>query len=511
MKETENIFSFDIWSYLKKSAGYTLRSPLLYPVELLRTSLRREAKNISVKISKERFEIEDDGKGIELENIKRISEIVDNSVPPEKRIETISLLRGDNGIGLIAVFAPEYKKINIENSNLRGRVRLILEKDEADIENTIEISRGTKIVIERNSGNFNEEIALFREYCRWVSIDITLNGVPLKKESSIPGTLVSLKMRNEDGKVAGFCGIPDSDEMCKVWLLHDGVVAEKRVIPPVKGFVFYAVMETGGNYNHFEPEQLIPGIKRLYSYIAKNYSSVGAIQKERIEKLLYFHYRETEKRDFIDDLNPFGLYGSKDKLNLQSVEKLASENRLYAVRKSKDINIRFGKKAKNVLSLTPNQSDFLINRLGINISFLDPLRSKMNLGVNLKKKIKLLRDRILCRISSLFSRDIDSDLLWNEEREMLSLLNRYFSKIGKSILLNHGYDSGEVRITKGLSLYPLFFKKGESGLIGKKLYICIGRRSLLIKKMTKLIELDNENIKIFIEYLRIEMERFLKL
>ncbi len=505
------LFSFDLRSYLKKSAKYTLRSPLLYPVELLRTSVNRGATSVSLTISKRRFEIEDNGMGIGMRSLKNLSDAVDNSVSVEKKIAAISELKVGYGLGLIAVFAPDYEKIIIENSDSNGRVRINIDKDDVSIENKTEISTGTKIVIERISKNYKEEISLLKEYCRWVAIAVYLNGKKLGGEKSIPGTLVSLRIKKSENSINGICGIPTNDEMCKIWFLNNGLVTEKKIFPPYKGYIFYAVIEIKNGNSFFNPDIILPEVKKLYLYIAKNYSSVSNSRKERIKKLIFFHFRETGDRSVIDSFYPFKRFGIRNSLSFREVEEMAGEGRIYAVR---DLgNSAFGsvKSGKNILVLSATESDFLINRIGLNITFIDPVRSRVKSFSKFKKRIIFFKDKLFLRLSSLFCRDVDPDLLWNEESGMLELLNYFFhSEKGKEILLKYGFNSGEIRIAKGISFYPLFFKKGDGELIGKKLYIYLTRSSLLIKKTAKFIEEDKKNIEILIKYIILETGRFLK-
>lgn len=511
MKKKSELFSFDLKAYLKKIARFTLRSSLLYSVELLRSASLRGATKVSVRIERSFFEIIDNGMGIGIEDIKKLLDIFDGNEDMAKRVEAVKSLKGDGGTGLLALFSQDYKKISIENSNDKGSERVSVEGDNAEFENVTEISKGTKIIIERRAEDLGEELNLFREFSRWSPVEISLNGKLLKRENSIPGTMVSLKLNNDGGKFKSYCGIPASDDMCKIWFLNKGVVTERKIIPPLRGFIFYAAVETGYQNDGFDPVSLLPEVRKLYLYIAKNYYTVGREKRERIEKLIFFHYRVTLKKDIIDEFSPFELYGKKKFLSLIEIENLLKKNKLFAVRRSESVNGKFGNNMLNTLVLTPNQIDFLINRLGFDITFPEAVKSGSRLFLRTSRLFNYWKDRFLSKISSFFGRELDPDFLWSEERGMLSLANRYFSSgEGRSFLIEYGFDSGEVRMAKGVSFYPLFFRGSSGGLTGRKLYLYLGRNNLLIKRMAQFIEADNRNLEMLKDYLRLEIGRFLK-
>ncbi len=506
MKDPDLLYSFDLWSYLKKSALYTLRSPLLYPVELMRMAVARGASQIRIHIGKEKFEIYDNGPGIDTQELMKIKEVMDNNTAFKVRRSHINDLRAGQATGNLALFAPGFKSITIENRNISGKIRLTIRNSETELSDQTDLAAGTKIIIHRHSSNTAEEIEILKSSSRWAKTDIILNGKAIGKELTIPGTLVSMKMLNAEKEFLGYCGIPETDEMCRIWFMKDQIVTGKKVIPPYRGFIFYAAVETEDE-SDFEISKLIPGVKRLYRYIANNYHSVSFEQKKRIEQLLFFHFRESGEREFIDLFSPFMLCFSKEKISYSDVEKIGEKRIIYAVRTADSGRVRAGKSSPEVLRLSPLQSDFLINRMGMKVVFIDPHKQRPELKIRIRMFMNNMRDMFLLNLSSIPGRSVDPELLWKEEIGMLNILNGYLNGEGRGVISRFGFDSAEVKISKGLAFYPLYFKKGEGGLIKKKIYIHLMRNSLIVKKAAKMIESDESNYNLMKRMILLELKR----
>jgi len=497
----DTLFSIDIESYLKKIAVFSQRSSLLYPAELVKTAFQRGADAVNIAITGSRVEMFDNGEGIDPSRLNMLADLK-RPLPDERKEAAVRALRGEFSAGLLAVFAPDPQSILIETVSRGKGYRLSISPEETALEEGASIPAGSRILIRRKGQDFEREIKIFREYTKWSGKTIVLNGAGIKQETSMPDTLASIVMNGKDSGPAGLCGIPVSGLICRVWITENGVLRKKMDFPPDRGLVYHAVIET----ENLEWEDARPGIfpyvHKLYQYLCRNYHRVNPAQKDRIEELMFLHTRKTGDRVFSDSIKPFRVSGQNSFLGLPELVKLSNSGKLYVVNSEYNRNDFIRKNSEFTVELKPRQIDFVLNHLRLPARIVD----STGIGrMSFRQKVRMKYHELLFRLQPVWKlggRRVDTGDLWNEERALISQLNRSFSE---DPLISKKSGKVEFHIIKGLGFSPLYLEADEEGLMDSGLHVLLRRKSRLIRKITKLYDTDPRNFELIREFILTEL------
>lgn len=512
IKNKRELFSLDLDAFVKKTAVFTQRSASMYPVELAKTALKRGAKKVNVIINRNKVEISDNGEGISKIHLKMLIHLFDPSQPLEVREGAVKTLKDGHGAGLLSIFAPSSREIIIENGNQDGKNRIVFRKGELKTDILSTIGKGTKITLFRKVNDFKKEIAIFNEYCKWSEEEILLNDRRVKSGEILPGSMVSLKVDLRGGEIKGWCGIPNDGDICKIWFLENGIIWKRFEIPPSRGFLFHTILECRCEESGDIVDELAIWLDKLYLFLATNYSRLGSENRERVEKLLFFHFKENRDGKFLDKFKPFRIFLSGDELSFKEVEKLAYTGKLFCIGPSSDKNNSpFYDNSSFIVELTSRQIDFLSQNLKVPLKFINPARMKYNILSRLKLFFINIRTRILQILPSITGKAVDQDELWNEEKLIISRINSWLSEDGKEELVPFGFNKAEIVLVKGAGISPVVFKTDEMGITGNKLYIYLRRSQRLVKKMIKMAGKDQDNIEIIRGFIRSEIFNRLKI
>ena len=498
MKENR-IFSLDVESYLHKSAVFSQRSSLLYSTELIKTAFKRGADNINIIIDQNKTEIFDNGSGIDPGNLNMLAELKTKHAPVERKEAAVRILRGDYGAGLLAVFASEPKSIKIETVSDNIGYSLSINDEEVFMEEGTSLEKGTRILISRRSRNYKKEIEIVKEYLRWSGKKIILNGNEVITEKTIPDTLVSVKVGDNNSVVTGMCGIPSSGGMCRIWFTENGIIRKKMDSPPFRGLIFSAVIET--NKSEWEDVHpiVVPYIYKLYQYLGEKYTKLISEHKNRVEELIFLHTRKTGERKFTEIIKPFRVSGSNTFIGLEELINLSDSGKLYVINSDHDKSDLSDKNSEFTIELSPRQIDFVMNHLRIPAKMVEATIVNRN---RLFFKIFLNFQKLKYRITSklkFFTKKIENGQLWNEERELISRLGDYFASDLR------GYNKISFHIIKCIGFAPVYFKTVGSGIIDSELEIYLRRGSRIVRRMVKLNDIDKYNFELVAAFINAEL------
>jgi hypothetical protein len=110
------LLSIDVDAHLEKLATRSYRSPAHFPVELVRSALKRGAEKIDIQIEKNRFEIRDDGRPLDSTQLELLKSLLDTAAADKSREQAIIDLQDSDGIGLLAIFSSSPTRIDILTS-----------------------------------------------------------------------------------------------------------------------------------------------------------------------------------------------------------------------------------------------------------------------------------------------------------------------------------------------------------------------------------------------------------
>ena len=374
------LFTVDADAHLEKLAAHMFPSPALLPVELVRSALKRNAAAVSIQVSSARFVISDNGSGIEKEEWQALACLGDSQQDAAARENAMALIQGAArpGLGLLAVFLPGWLSIQIENAAAFGASTLLLKNGRSRAVNSSHRTGGTRITVWRRRGPAAEEKILLARLCAAVQAEIEINSRPLQKKPLLTGNLVSMELTVQPDLPQGQLAVPVQGDVCRLWLLDQGIPWQVTNSAAAEGLVFSAALETGAAPAPSTLEALSNHADRLYLWLAENYASFPESHQARIEELFYKRIRFGGDPALLSLCAPFRTWPQQRRLTLSDLRRQAESGSLYAL----DLASRFGRSSgweKEVLLLTTAQKDFLIDQLRLPITILNaPQRNEIH-------------------------------------------------------------------------------------------------------------------------------------
>ena len=485
------LLSIDADAHLHKLTAHMFPSPALLPVELVRSALKREAAVITIQVTSERIEINDDGAGIGSEQWRALVGLGDGSQDAVAREKAMASLQdfGRPGIGLLAVFCPGVRGVQIENTGAAGKNTLRIAAGQIELRDDNSWPRGTRITIARRRGPAEEERALLAELCAAVHGEIVVNGRSVKKKSLLRDSLVSSGSDGGKNPDRSQLAVAARGDVCRIWLLDQGIPWQVMAMAPVQGMIFSAALETNVAPAPPAIEALAADARRLYRWLAENYEQFPEPCQSRIEDLLFRQARAGGDYSLLSLCAPFRLLASPRKLSLAEVRRAAASGAL-AFTDFDSRPGRFSVPGKDVLLLSARQKDFLINHLRLP---LVPANANAAARVKPRKKLKPFR-RALSGFRKFFAPAetgiINASRLSAEENNLCLELEKLWRQ-----KLAAGAAAAAIPLSVGMvegrRLAPAFRLKNRYGEI-----LLIKRRHPLTLRALQKIILDRDNLEL---------------
>jgi hypothetical protein len=491
----DNLFSIDVDSHLEKLTHHTYRSRSHYPVELVRLALLRGANKITVNLNNNRVEIRDNGTGIEDTLIHELKSLMQASHADDIREQAILNLQNSEGIGLLAIFSPSPSRIVIENSTpdqehyldfQEGKLRKFSRRNSGP--GTEPFVPGTRILLYRKGQSRELEIKILKEYCRGVVRNILLNGQPISQQTIIRNQLAWMKFDHYINEGMGEVGIPKQGDVCRIWLLSQGIPLARKIIAPWRGFVFDAAIEYSDDLTTEILDRLLTEVRGLYQHLMTKYPKLPALTRQRIEELIFKHHRLSGDSTLVEKLAAFPALNSPRLLTLPQLRELASGSILLAIPPDAPVS-EYQNIGKPILQLSQQQADYLVNHANVPIRFL-PLTSRHSRtriwisGVMAKWKSKYRR--ITRRKGRLLPPDQLSDQEKNFSMALSRYLNRNASDFNTPLIQKTGFINGWGRV-------PGWLLTDETGL--ESSLLVIRRKHALVRKAMESVSRNPENIE----------------
>jgi hypothetical protein len=494
-----NLFSIDVEAHLKKAASYTFGSSAHYPVELVRAALRRGASQVDVQITRDRLQVIDNGRGLDAAAIKTLITLMDPKQPEALKEEAVESIQTHQGMGLLAIFASNPKEILVENSSSSNKLQLYYKKNLFKKSGSIHTSlaagtNGTRITLMGMHREVDREKQLLEAFCRSVRQEVRLDHRSLGGQPLLSGQMaaISLSPSKSIAVSLGQVGIPLTGRTCHFRFLDQGIPWRHFSLPPQKGFIFDAAVETTGGMTRDLVDYLVQYARRLYQWLGQRYTTAEPVHRDRIEELLFTHCRLTNDDSLIMQFAPFSLFNSRRSLSLRQVKEKAARGLLYAVPGYKD-RLRYNTAHKTVLSLTREQADLLINHLNIPIIFLNPVANRVNpipaFGYALKRGFK----RFILSLLPGPKKVLKSDQLTNGQQLFTAALTQYLVGQGEFSLFHR--PGVEVLLIPSRGPFPSIASKKNK----KQLFI--RRDHPLAQRAIRAVQSDPRDIEIFVPLL----------
>ncbi len=487
-----DLLSVDADSHLQKLAACMFPSPAQLPVELVRAALKRGAARVDIHIRSRQLTLSDDGAGISSSQWLSLACALDSSRGAADREQAIAALQSEAnpGIGLLAVSVPGNLSIKIENSGNEGRGTMHIESGRVRQLDSCSWASGTRISISRKQGRAEAESKLIRELCSAVPQDIVLNGQKLEKKSLLRRTLAQRAVDPASGGHPATVAIPARGDVCRIWLLDQGIPWQALTSASYHGLVFEAALEGGSPPSAALFGVLAEAAGQLYQWLAANYLSYPEKYQPRIEELIFKKARLCGDLHLLSVFTPFRLWRSKQRLNLDEVRRKAEKEILYALPHDSDPGHFLGRQAQ-VLLLTPLQKDFLLNHLGLPLAApaapMEP-QSKLTgiFSSCLKKLIRLTEPLLHRKVKILTASQLD-----DEEIYFCRELEKHWQRRQLRDAPGRRPLTRTVAMVGGRGMAPAFWLPAVQGGV-----LVLRRRHPLIRKSRQSLLRDPANIEL---------------
>jgi len=480
------ILSIDVNSHLQKVSSNIYKSPYHYTVELLRLALNRDASIVKIRIKRNKFEIYDNGSGIEKKQLNMLFNLYDKSNPPQEREILIDKIVTPQGIGFLSLFSVFPEKILIENVYNNKNEKYILKNNLIKRVKGGNLKKGSKITIIRRIKDKNDEKKILQNYMRFISKKVYINNKLYKKRKPFPGCMVYSKLKPMGFGKTGKIGIPLKNNFCRVWLTDSQIPWFYKAFSPYRGLLFESFIETKENFTTIDMDALSSLAKKHYRYLIKNYYKYPAKYKNRVEELIYKYFNATGKYKLINDFSQFKIYGKNLYLNLNQLKELSLKKTLYVKLKTEKDNF-FYHYPETTIELSPRQLDFIIKQTNIKLTFLSHFQKK-----NSFKKIKDKISNLIKKFLSLFVfnrlKKIDKKNYTVSQVKFVELLRKHLKK--PNIRKDRTYNEYKIVLLNSRGFIPVNVKKNDN-----KTIVLINNKHPLVKKAIKSINEDPRNIE----------------
>jgi hypothetical protein len=395
----EELFTVDADAHLEKLAAHIFPSPALLPVELLRSSLKRGARAVTVEIKPAQIVISDDGRGIHEDEWRALACLGDAGQGPIAREKAMAAIqeRARPSIGLLSVFLPGWQSIVVEDAGAHGRRAMRLLHGDGERAVAGAWAHGTRITIRRRRGPARDEIGLLARLCAGVAAEITLNSRPLAKKPLLSGFLVSMNVGAAQDLPPGQLAIPARGDICRLWLIDQAIPWQVTNRSAAQGLVFAAALETAAPSAPPLLEKLAAQADRLYYWLAENYATFSQDRQARIEELFFRRIRSGGDPDLLTICAPFRSWPGPQRLTLADIRLMAARGALAAM----DVNGRYGRlpvREGKILLLSAVEKDFLIDHLRLPVTFLNEPQQNRDRPRRLRALVRAAIGRLFERI-----------------------------------------------------------------------------------------------------------------
>jgi len=490
-----NLFSIDVEAHLKKAASYTFGSSAHYPVELVRAALRRGATQVDVHLSRDRLQVIDNGCGLDAAAVKTLNILMDPQESEALKEEAIESIQNHQGMGLLAIFASNPREILVENSSSSSRLQLYYKKNLFKKSGSIQASsavgtNGTRITLMGLHRDVEREKQLLEAFCRSVRQEVRLNHRSLGGQPFLSGQMavIELSPLKSISVSLGQVGIPLTGRICHFRLLDQGIPWHHFSLPPQKGFIFDAAVETTAGMTKDLVDYLVQYAHRLYQWLGQRYTTAEPVHRDRIEELLFTHCRLTNDDSLVMQFAPFSLYNSRRFLSLRQVKEKAGRGLLYAVPGHRD-RLRYHTAHKTVLSLTREQADLLINHLNIPITFLSPAAHRVNPMPAVWYSLKRGFRRFILSLLPGPKKVLEPGQLTQGQRLFIAVLTQYLDGQGEFSLIQR--PGVQVLLIPSRGPFPCIVSKKN------KKQLLIRRDHPLVQEAVRAVQVDPRDIELF--------------
>lgn len=223
------LFAIDVGSEIRSLSDAQLRGPWQMPAEIVRFAVRSGAREISVTNGWRGFRVLWKGGAIARPTLEDLATALDDSVESSIRQQAITALESSGAEALMWAGGAAYSRLQIDGESGGSHAHFTRTANRAPrLEFSDPTSAADKVVVQWTSSNVDRRRAerWLRVACRFSEVEISVDGRPISR-----GFAGGLYRMHVSDPLRCTIGLTRHGEEPVLWLLRDGIVAARAVLP----------------------------------------------------------------------------------------------------------------------------------------------------------------------------------------------------------------------------------------------------------------------------------------
>jgi len=339
---SSQFFAIDVASEIRSLCDSQLRGTWQMPVELVRCAVRSGAAKVSIANRRRGFAVSWKGGSLRLTTLSDLAVALDDSIEPGARQQAIADLESSGDEALLWAGGLPGAYLEIENVAIGRRIRFSRRPGRPPrLYRAAQTAAPDEVIVRWWCPRLDRRRAemWLHMACRFSSVEITVNGRPAPRGFS--GGLYRTRIEEP---VPCTIGLTGHGEEPVLWLMRDGIVAARAVLPgfpPFEAAVELGSVVLGPAASSDLRRAVVPFVAELCERavgmmieVAGRPGGLSGPSGQRLVALLLRSARRDLRAPEILSLPLLAtLSGDRKLLSLSRLEEMAAqgENRLFAV------------------------------------------------------------------------------------------------------------------------------------------------------------------------------------
>jgi len=247
----ESLLTIDVVSELRKLSRAQLQGPWQIPAELVRRAIRESATTVTMTSNRHRFEVHDNGRGIDPEHLRFTGVLLDTNRSNEERHAALTALESVGSLALLAIAGLPPRALNVSSVHRGVRSTLQFQLGRAPWVST-EPDAGadeTRVLLTSKEIDRKRATQWLRGAARFSPVPVLLDGKSLNT-----GFFDTFGPQALHHPLRGQLAIPVAGDTAHAWLLEHGLVTGHVAVPNAP--CFEAAVELGTNSTELSAARL---------------------------------------------------------------------------------------------------------------------------------------------------------------------------------------------------------------------------------------------------------------
>lgn len=434
--KTDAFFTIDVDSEIRSLCAAQLRGTWQMPAELVRSAIRFGARVVDVDKNLRGFTVSWRGGPVGIAILKSLEAALDDSVETERRQQAIADLERSGAEALLWAGGAAGAHLNIRSAVDGGHVRLTRRAGRRPSLNSIpKTSPADEVVVRWSCSKIDRRRAAvwLRTACRFSDAEIRVDGRPVAR-----GFSDGMYRTRLEEPVRCTIGLTRHGEEPVLWLLREGIVAGRAVVPgypPFEAAVELGGVVTGAAGSSELRSAARPYVRHLCERAVDMMIEVagrpGRISRDKGQRLLSLILQSAKRNFRVEEIRSLPLLPTLSRVNellpLSRLEAMAGRRagRLFAVEPGATGSVVPADAASTIVASSEIRS--LLTEL-TGVRFQPPPRRTLSLKRRASTAVRSAVSRTLERVRGIFgSSTVPLDRLSPGEVRLVAMLRAALS------------------------------------------------------------------------------------